>query len=92
MTMRTQRQTTPNLAGHESFDCISTLTLVVEKDEDKGIPLENIGNLSKGVFERSTSTGIGLWHCWAVVLIMGQIVSSRVKTLNSSFLLASRHF
>ena len=60
MTMRTQRQTTPNLAGHESFDCISTLTLVVEKDEAKGIPLENIGNLSKGVFERSTSTGVGL--------------------------------
>ena len=57
MTMRTQRQTTPNLAGHESFDCISTLTLAVEKE---GLYIENIGNLSKGVFERSTSTGNGL--------------------------------
>lgn len=57
MTMRTQRQTTPNLAGHESFDCISTLTLAVEKE---GLYIENIGNLSKGVFERNTSTGNGL--------------------------------
>ena len=57
MTMRTQRQTTPNLAGHESFDCIATLTLVVEKE---GLYTENIGNLSKGVFERTTSTGNGL--------------------------------
>lgn len=57
MTMRTQRQTTPNLAGHESFDCISTLTLAVEKE---GLYMENIGNLSKGVLERSTSTGNGL--------------------------------
>ena len=56
MTIRTQRQTTPNLAGQESFDCISTLKLVVEKE---GLYIENIGNLSKGVFERSTSTGIG---------------------------------
>ena len=87
--MRTQRQTTPNLAGYESFDCISTLTLVIEKE---ALYIENIGNLSKGVFERSTSTGNGLWHCWVVVLTMGQIVSCRVKTLNSSSLLASRHF
>ena len=57
MTMRTQRQTTPNLAGHESFDCISSLTLVVKKE---GLYMENIGNLSKGVFERSTATGNGL--------------------------------
>ena len=57
MTIRTQRQTTPHLAGYESFDCISTLTLVVEKE---GLYTENIGNLSKGVFERSTSTGNGL--------------------------------
>ena len=57
MTIRTQRQTTPNLAGNESFDCISTLTLVVEKE---GLYIENIGNSSKGVFERSTSTGNGL--------------------------------
>ena len=56
MTIRTQRQTTPNLAGQESFDCISTLKLVVEKE---GLYIENIRNLSKGVFERSTSTGIG---------------------------------
>lgn len=41
MTIRTQRQTTPNLAGNESFDCISTLTLVVEKDEGKGIHREH---------------------------------------------------
>lgn len=57
MTIRTQRQTTPNLAGNESFDGISTLTLVVWKE---GLCIENIGNLSKGVFERSTSTGNGL--------------------------------
>ena len=57
MTIRTQRQTTPNLAGNESFDGISTLTLVVWKE---GLYIENIGNLSKGVFERSTSTGNGL--------------------------------
>ena len=57
MTIRTQRQTTAHLAGYESFDCISTLTLVVEKE---GLYTENIGNLSKGVFERSTSTGNGL--------------------------------
>ena len=41
MTIRTQRQTTPNLAGHESFDCISTLTLVVEKEEAKVIQREH---------------------------------------------------
>ena len=41
MTIRTQRQTTPNLAGYESFDCISTLTLVVEKDEAKVIHREH---------------------------------------------------
>lgn len=40
MTMRTQRQTTPTLEGHDSFDCITTLTLVVEKDEAKGIHRE----------------------------------------------------
>ena len=41
MTIRTQRQTTPNLAGHESFDCISTSTLVVEKEEAKVIHREH---------------------------------------------------
>ena len=56
MTIRTRRQTTPNLAGYESFASISSLTLVVEKE---GLYIENIGNLSKGVFKRSTSTGIG---------------------------------
>ena len=51
MTMRTQRQTMPNLAAHESFDCISTLTLVVERMKSR-VHIEN---------KRRTSTGIGLF-------------------------------
>ena len=54
-----------------------------------------LGSLSKGVFERRTSTGSGPFSFMGqgsgVGQICGQIDSIRIKTLKDTYLVASSH-
>ena len=63
------------------------------KHKDARTRKERLGNLSKGVFERRTSTGRGLFTFLSsgFAQIFSQIVSTSVKKLSNTHFIASRH-
>ena len=63
------------------------------KHKDARTRKERLGNLSKGVFQRRTSTGRGLFTFLSsgFAQIFSQIVSTSVKKLSNTHFIASRH-